>query len=96
MLTDYLVTENVQPSIRNHPSMSTHGMPSAAQASGIATRGRCERSFVPTTTSHGHMPASRWRFSIPIDSRIDSQRPRTYAKEQRAPAIASGSDERRG
>ena len=24
---------------RNHPSMSTHGMPSAAQASGIATRG---------------------------------------------------------
>ena len=39
MLTDYLVTENVQPSIRNHPSMSTHGMPSAAQASGIATRG---------------------------------------------------------
>ena len=82
-------------SLGRAPSKERAGGPTiAAQASGIATRGRCERSFVTTTTPHGHMPASRWHFSISIDRGpvgVDSQRPRTHARGQRAPAIASGS-----
>lgn len=75
----------------NGDTLTTH-------AENASTKRSVKRFFAAMTAPHRTATCLR-RVGVSrslLTPELDSQRPRTHARGQRAPAIASGSDERRG